>query len=67
MQVHWEDLLEEGMATHASTLTWRIPWTEEPDGPQSRGSQSQTHLTQLSTEEQAEGNESNTVIRDALY
>ena len=55
MQVHWEDLLEEGMATHASTLTWRIPWTEEPDGPQSRGSQSQTHLTQLSTEEQAEG------------
>ena len=27
----WEDPLEEGMATH-STLAWRIPWTEEPDG-----------------------------------
>ena len=26
----WEDPLEEGMATHFSILTWRIPWTEEP-------------------------------------
>ena len=25
----WEDLLEEGMATHSSILAWRIPWTEE--------------------------------------
>ena len=25
-----EDLLEKGMATHFSILTWRIPWTEEP-------------------------------------
>ena len=25
-----EDPLEEGMATHSSVLTWRIPWTEEP-------------------------------------
>ena len=25
-----EDPLEEGMATHPSTLAWRIPWTEEP-------------------------------------
>jgi len=28
----WEDLLEKGMATHSSILTWRIPWTEEPSG-----------------------------------
>ena len=28
----WEDPLEEGMATHSSTLAWRIPWTEEPHG-----------------------------------
>ena len=34
-----EDLLEEGMATHFSILTWRIPWTEKPDGLQSMGSQ----------------------------
>ena len=27
-----EDPLEEGMATHSSTLAWRIPWTEEPGG-----------------------------------
>ena len=31
----WEDSLEEGMATHASILAWRIPWTEEPGGLQS--------------------------------
>ena len=35
-----EDPLEEGMATHSSILAWRIPWTEEPGGPQSLGSQS---------------------------
>ena len=27
-----EDALEEGMATHSSVLSWRIPWTEEPGG-----------------------------------
>ena len=32
-----EDPLEEGMATHSSTLAWRIPWTEEPGGLQSMG------------------------------
>ena len=32
-----EDPLEEGMATHSSILAWRIPWTEEPGGPQSIG------------------------------
>ena len=31
----WEDLLEEGMATHSSILAWRIPWTEESGGLQS--------------------------------
>ena len=30
------------MATHSSVLAWRIPWTEEPGGLQSMGSQSQT-------------------------
>ena len=35
----WEDPLEEGMATHSSTLAWRIPRTEEPGGLQSVGSQ----------------------------
>ena len=33
----WEDPLEEGMETHSSVLAWRIPWTEEPGGPQSVG------------------------------
>ena len=37
-----EDPLEEGVATHSSTLAWRIPWTEEPGrlyptGPQRVG------------------------------
>ena len=35
----WEDPLEAGMATHSSLLTRRIPWTEEPGGLQSMGSQ----------------------------
>ena len=34
-----EDLLEEGVATHASILAWEVPWTEEPGGLQSAGSQ----------------------------
>ena len=37
-----EDPLEEGMATHSSIFAWRIPWTEEPGGPQSMGSQTDT-------------------------
>ena len=37
-----EDPLEKEMATHSSTLAWRIPWREEPGRLQSMGSQSQT-------------------------
>ena len=33
------------MATHSSVLAWRIPWTEEPGGLQSMGSQSQAQLS----------------------
>ena len=39
----WEDRLEKGMATHSSILAWRIPWTEEPGGLQSMGSQRVRH------------------------
>ena len=39
----WEDTLEKEMATHPSILAWRIPWTEEPDGLQSTGSQRVGH------------------------
>ena len=38
-----EDPLEEGMATHSSILAWRLPWTEEPGGLQSMGSQRVGH------------------------
>ena len=34
-----EDPLKKGMATHFSILAWRIPWTEEPAGLRSMGSQ----------------------------
>ena len=41
-----EDPLEKEMATHSSTLAWKIPWTEEPGGLQSTGSQeSDIHST----------------------
>ena len=38
-----EDPLEKEMATHSSILAWRIPWTEEPGGLQSIGSQRVRH------------------------
>ena len=38
-----EDPLEKGMATHSSILAWRIPWTEDPGGLQSMGSQRVRH------------------------
>ena len=39
----WEDPLEQAMVTHSSILAWRIPWTEEPGGLQSMGSQKVGH------------------------
>ena len=38
-----EDPLKKGMGTHSSILAWKIPWTEEPDGLQSIGSQRVEH------------------------
>ena len=38
----WEDPLEEGTATHSSTLAWKIPWTEGPGRLQSMGLQRDT-------------------------
>ena len=35
----WEDPLEKEMATHSNILAWRIPWTGDPGGLQSMGSQ----------------------------
>ena len=45
-----EDPLEKEMATHSSILAWGIPWTEEPGGLQSMGSQRAEH--DLATEQQ---------------
>ena len=39
----WEDTLEKEMATHSRTLTWKIPWTEEPGRLQSIGSRRVRH------------------------
>ena len=38
-----EDALEEEVATHSSILAWKIPWTQEPGGLQSLGSQRVRH------------------------
>ena len=38
-----EDPLEKGMATHSSIIAWRLPWTVEPGGLQSLGSQRVRH------------------------
>ena len=42
-----EDSLEKEMATHSSILAWKIPWTEEPGGLQSMGSQESNMIQQL--------------------
>ena len=39
----WQDPLEEEMATHSSVLAWKIPWTEEAGGRQSKGPQRVRH------------------------
>ena len=39
-----EDPLEEEMAIHSNILPWRLPWTEEPGGLQSMGSQRIRHI-----------------------
>ena len=39
-----EDPLEKGMETHSSIFAWRIPWTGEPGGLQSMGSQGVGHV-----------------------
>ena len=39
----WEDHLEKEMATHSSILAWEVPWTKEPGGLQSMGSQKVGH------------------------
>ena len=41
----WEDLLEEGMATHPSILAWEIPWTEDPGGLKPMGSLQSQDMT----------------------
>ena len=43
LSLGWRDPLEEGMVTHPSLLAWESPWTEEPGGLQSIGSQSVGH------------------------
>ena len=39
VSLHWEDRLEEEMATHSRIFAWKTLWTEEPGGLQSMGSQ----------------------------
>ena len=39
----WDDLLKKEIATHSSILAWKIPWTQEPGGLQSMGSQRVRH------------------------
>ena len=43
----WEDPLEKEMATHSSTLAWKIPWTEEPGRLQYMGSQRAISLSSV--------------------
>ena len=44
-----EDPLEKGMATHSSIHAWEIPWTKEPGGLQTMGSQSRARLSDFTS------------------
>ena len=48
----WEDPLEEDMATHSSSLAWRILWTEEPGGLRTTGSK-ESDMAELTLHAQA--------------
>ena len=50
-----EDPLEKEIAAHSSILAWRIPWTEEPGGLQTMGSQESNMTERLSMRERAPG------------
>ena len=43
LSLGWEEPLEEGVATHSSVISGKIPWTEEPGGLQSVGMQRVRH------------------------
>ena len=60
-----EDSLKEEMATHSNILAWKIPWTEEPGGLWSMGSQSQTRLKRLSSSSSSCNTENVLNIRSA--
>ena len=45
----WEDPLEKEVATHSSTLAWKIPWTEERSRLQSRVAKSWTRLSDFTS------------------
>ena len=57
---HWSNLacliLEKAVAPHSSTLAWKIPWMEEPGGPQSMGSLRVWHDSGTSLSRVGEGN-----------
>ena len=50
LSLSWGNPLEKEMATHSNILAWEIPWTEEPGGLQSMGSQRVRH--DLATKQQ---------------
>ena len=58
----WEDSLEEGLATHSSVLACRIPWTEEPGGRRSVGSQRGGHDWATNTRSPGAMSELNTSV-----
>ena len=62
----WEDLLEKEMGTHCSILAWRIPWTEEPGGLQSMGSQESDTTERVSMHHSSAGKESTCNARDPV-
>ena len=61
-----EDLLEYKMVTHSSILAWNIPWTEEPEGLQSMGSQESRVQVLESTDQESDITERLSIVVSAF-
>ena len=62
-----EDPLEEEMAAHSGILAWEIPWTEEPGGPQSMGSQESDTTKPVSTHSSSAGKKNPPAMQETSF
>ena len=63
----WEEPLEDKMATHSSILSWRIPWTEEPDSKRVSTELAHMHVPIIKQPHQVKSNDITLVIISMVH